>query len=130
MTALKTPDPDAPAAAWGQLAERIPGWRSPDPSLLLCGVRPCMPRIAVGSPIGDSPSPRYVIDPDHWAWQGWLWQLAGRPEVMVERGGERVRIWDGSPEAIQQQLSGTGTTKGRALISYAAAAGRWPGGGG
>ena len=65
-------------------------------------------------------------DPDHWAWEGWLWRLAGRPEVMVERGGERVRIWDGSPESIQQQLSGTGPTKGRALIAYAAANGRWP----
>ena len=115
MSALKTPAADAPAAEWGALAASIPGWRGPQFSLVLPGY-------------WDPDTGHPVPDPDHWAWEGWLWRLAGRPEVMVERGGERVRIWDGSPEAIQQQLSGTGRTKGRALIAYAAANGRWPGG--
>ena len=132
MTALQTPAPDAPAAEWGRLAVAIPGWRWPD------GMHWSAPGFFASdndcAPINNvrkyarSGCPTVFPDPDHWAWEGWLWRLAGRPEVMVERGGERVRIWDGSPQSIAQQLSGTGRTKGRALIAYAAALGRWPGG--
>ena len=133
MTALQKPAPDAPAEEWGRFAVRIPDWRWPD------GMHDAAPgfwanEYGAGS-TGDVI--RFALNrvgltvypnPDHWAWEGWLWRLAGRPEVMVERRGQRVRIWDGSPHAIQQQLSGTGPTIGRALIAYAAANGRWPGG--
>jgi len=105
MTALQTPAPDAPASEWGTLAVSIPGWQ-------------CRPDL-----IGWA---AYRVDPDHWAWEGWLWRLAGRPEVMVERGGERVRVW-GSRLGCTR-LGATGPTLGRALIAYVAAIGRWPGG--
>ena len=138
MTAIETPANDAPASEWGRLATQIPDWRWPD------GIHDAAPGF-VQSPIGIGSTGDVIPyaadhlvarvqgwavypDPDHWAWEGWLWRLAGMPEVMVERGGERVRIWDGSPHAIQQQLSGTGSTQGRALIAYAAALGEWPGG--
>ena len=104
MSALETPAPDAPAAEWGALAESIPGWAD------LPGDRSGPHRMPRLGPLG-------APDPDHWAWEGWLWRLAGRPEVMMEGGGERVRIW-----------GGTGPTLGRACIAYAAAFGRWPGG--
>jgi len=141
MTAIETPANDAPAQEWGALAKRIPGWRwpistdsapEPDmPGLFRIGRLPWR-----STPYAQSKhqwSQHYgkgecVPDPDHWAWEGWLWRLAGMPEVMVERGGERVRIWDGRPEYMMTQAGATGITKGRALISYAAALGRWPGG--
>ena len=132
MSAIKTPEADATAEEWGRLAVSIPDWRWPD------GMHDAAPGFIADK--GRTGSMGEIIhyalagwkvfpDPDHWAWEGWLWRLAGRPEVMVERGGERVRIWDGSPQSIAQQLSGTAPTKGRALIAFAAANGRWPGGG-
>ena len=143
MTALETPAPDAhaadvPAAAWGQLAvSMIPDWRWPwqCPHTEVCPPMPgfvllegawCYTEDIKGAVRYSRV--RAIPDPDHWAWEGWLWRLANRPEVMVERGGKRVRIWDGSPQSFAQQVSGTGPTKGRALIAYAAQFGRWPGG--
>jgi len=145
MTAIDLPAPDAPAEEWGRLAVSIPGWRGPwsaDPrnrAVRLPGfVRkkghwhwvadifdemPCI----ISTRLEIVQRAETIPDPDHWAWEGWLWRLAGRPEVMVERGGKRVRIWDGSPEYMRTQAGATGITKGRALISYAAALGRWPG---
>ena len=132
MTALKTPAPDAPAEEWGAFAASIPGapaaWHRTEEFILVTGDGQ---HIALDgtwwSPIANRAG-LLSLDVDHPATAGCLWVLAGRPEVMVERGGERVRIWDGSPQSIAQQLSGTGPTKGRALIAYAAASGRWPGG--
>lgn len=112
MTTLKTPAPDGPAKEWGALAESIPGWRGPAGA----GVLPRYWNPDTGQP---------VPDPDHWAWEGWFWRLAGRPEVMVKR--ELVRVLDGRPDTYQAGT--TGITKGRALIAYAVAVGRWLGSG-
>ena len=109
MSALKTPADDAPAEEWGALAESIPGWKEPD-GLLASFV----PMIEVGSPIGDLPSPRYVVDPDHWAWEGWMLRLLGAGVFAVWM----AQNWrEGDDERI-----------GRACIRIAAALGRWPGG--
>ena len=116
MTVIKTPAPDAPAEEWGRLAVSILGWRFPD--------RRSCPLRYLG---WDDADARPIPDPDHWVWEGWLWRLAGMPEVMVERGGERVRVW-GSRLGCTR-LGATGPTLGRALIAYVAAIGKWPGGG-
>lgn len=131
MSALKTPAPDAPAAEWGHLAERIPGWRWPD------GMHWAAPGF-VASSTGSSPTsnvrqfvrvgftPIYP-DPDHWAWEGWMLRLLGPENVRWSkppycRGGwapRAVRGWN-------HELSGL--PLGRSCIAAAAALGRWPGG--
>jgi len=100
MTAFELPAPDAPASEWGSLAVSIPGWK-------------CRPDL-----IGWA---AYRVDPDHWAWEGWLLRLLGGPVVVV--GG------DGRTTIVQVAgLHGRAANIGRACISVAAAIGRWPGG--
>jgi len=103
MTALQTPAADAPAAEWGALAVRIPGWE-------------CRPDL-----IGWAVYP----DPDHWAWEGWLLRLLfadDRPVSVTRMSPAAVTVW-------RHGLgSHTAPTLGRACIAAAAALGKWPGG--
>ena len=96
MTALQTPQADAPAKEWGRLAVSIPGWRWM-PGMI--DTYPSFRLVVDYDPELDDLSDS-VPDPNDPATAGCLWELAGRPEVMIERGGERVRIWDGSPQSI------------------------------
>ena len=111
MSALKTPADDAPAAAWGALAVRIPGWQ-------------CRPDL-----IGWA---AYRVDPDHWAWTGWLLRLLGneRWRLHLDDVGEWSFWVNGPPETHGTgHLIHVGESLGRACIATAAALGRWPGGG-
>ena len=119
MTALKTPSADAPAAAWGAFAESIPGWRNPSPTAVLDSL--AMPRIEVGFPVGDLPHPRFVIDPDHWAWWGWFILLLGPERIQVTMWGDEITV--GTDNLVMEP-----SAFGRACIAAAAANGRWPGG--
>jgi len=107
MTALKTPAPDAPAEEWGALAVSIPGWQ-------------CRPDAPV---IGSIAWAVFRVDPDHWAWEGWMLRLLGDTLTRVEDGG---RSW--VSVSARPDLEGCGITLGRACIATAAALGRWPGG--
>ena len=124
MTALQTPAPDAPAEEWGALAVAISGapaaWRRTEELILVTGDgQHIAPDGTWWRPVACAAG-LLSLDVDHPATAGCLWRLAGRPEVMVEKGWERVRIrgWGGT----------RGPTLGRACIAYAAANGRWPGG--
>ena len=124
MTALKTPDDDAPAAAWGLLAVSIPDWRWMPVESHSTQMKDLW--LAVGSPIGDSPSPRHAIDPDHWAWEGWLVRMLGPSTAMTHHPDGTW--WVGCITAGGDTIEGTGLTLGRACIAAAAANGRWLGG--
>jgi hypothetical protein len=126
MTAL--PAPDAPAEEWGAFAESIPGWRNPSPTAVLDSL--AMPRIEVGFPIGDLSSPRFVIDPDHWAWEGWLLKLLGNLEEVDKLADDLHLRRDQCPSdaVIDAVVSGDSSRINRAAIAAAAALGRWPGG--
>jgi hypothetical protein len=115
MTALQTPAQDAPAAEWGSLAERIPGWAD------LPGDRSGphrMPRIG----------PQNAPDPDHWAWEGWLLRLLGRPVELKLYHGVTIRWYPRIGCSLSEGVTGRGSTTGRACIAAAAKNGRWPGG--
>lgn len=104
MSAFELPADDAPASEWGRLAVLIPDWRNPDERRF------------------------HLPDPDHWAWEGWLFGLLGQNasymECKVRPSGEVVwRSRGGTPADIGW------LPLGRACIAYAAANGRWPGGG-
>lgn len=108
------PAPDAPASEWGTLAVRIPGWQ-------------CRPDL-----IGWA---AYRVDPDHWAWEGWLLKLLGpyaqHLECRVRTSGEVVwRACTGIMTGHQQMqvVITAWLSFGRACIAAAAANGRWPGG--
>ena len=140
MTALETPAPDAPAAEWGLLAERIPDWRWPD------GMHDAAPgfvrsRYGIGSTgdvipyaaeVAGAPVVVCYPDPDHWAWEGWLLALLGPyVNVIVREHTTVVRILPDDPPPDEPQgesTRGIGVTLGRACIAAAAALGRWPGG--
>jgi hypothetical protein len=100
MTAFDLPAADAPASEWGRLAVSIPGWRNPH--------LPCMPYLL--SPAGTSNVP----DPGHWAWEGWMLRLVG---------GGGYSLW------ASAHFDSRDIGIGRGCIAYAAALGRWPGGG-
>ena len=117
MSALKTPDDDAPAAEWGALAVPIPGWRSPR--------LPWLPYLLSPSQTSNVP------DPDHWAWEGWLLRLLGneRWRLHLDDVGEWSFWVNGPPETHGTgHLIHVGESLGRACIATAAALGRWPGG--
>lgn len=105
MGALKTPADDASAAAWGALAVRIPGWQ-------------CRPDL-----IGWA---AYRVDPDHWAWTGWLLLMLGPSISMTHRPDG---TWWVGERRLSKRWWGDGITLGRACIAAAASVGRWPGGG-
>jgi hypothetical protein len=120
MTALTLPAPDAHASEWGALAVSIPGWPWM-PGMLGYNDYGGTYRImdhSEASQINADLTP----DPDDPATAGCLWEMAGRPTV--SRIGYRIAV--GAPphwvEVPWHQL-------GRACIAYAAALGRWPGGG-
>ena len=132
---LRHPYLDAPAAAWGQLAERIPGWRWPSVASHSTQMQDLW--LEVGSPIGNLPSPRYVIDPDHWAWEGWLLRMLAPDRtagdiVQICPPRSALPLWTVYLDTQWGLFSGVGTgqgdTLGRACIAAAAALGRWPGG--
>tara|TARA_R100001510_G_scaffold34159_1_gene30678 strand:+ start:745 stop:1083 length:339 start_codon:yes stop_codon:yes gene_type:complete len=110
VTALQTPADDAPAEEWGELAVRIPGWQ-------------CRPDAPV---IGSIAWTVYRVDPDHWAWEGWMLTLLGDTLVHISTG-----FGDGHVVCIivdGDTVKGTGRTIGRACIAAVASIGRWPGG--
>lgn len=118
MIALKTPAPDAPAEEWGALAERIPGWADL-PGDRLGPHR--MPRLG----------PQNVPDPDHWAWEGYMFRLLGneRWRLHLDDIGEWSFWVNGPPQNHGTgHLIHVGESLGRACIRVAAVIGRWPGG--
>jgi len=114
MTALQTPAADAPASEWGSLAVSIPGWQ-------------CRPDL-----IGWA---AYRVDPDHWAWEGWLLRMLGRGIYHIRTASEDAdgqTVWQffcSGPDDSGEQWSAERLPLGRAAIAAAAALGRWPGGG-
>ena len=113
MSALKTPDDDAPAAEWGALAVSIPGWRGPD-----------LPPDCDVPALWDAASAQPVPDPDHWAWEGWLLRLLGTHPPIWSQAPHCVGIWTPRIHRPQPYMG----SLGRACIATAAALGRWPGG--
>lgn len=99
MSTFELPSPDAPAEEWGRLAMRIPGWCEPEWDL---------PSSWLSSPHD------LVPDPDHWAWEGWMLRLLG---------GGASSLW------VCAHFDSKDIGIGRACIAFAAANGRWPGGG-
>lgn len=89
---------DASSEDWGALAVSISGWK-------------CRPDLFSCAP--------YRVNPDHWAWEGWLLRLLGGPVVVTANGTTCLVQCSG--------VHGKGTTLGRAIIATAAALGRWPG---
>jgi hypothetical protein len=141
VTAIQTPAPDAPAAEWGALAVRIPGFcprsgvigtyrgqqavflgfddRPEDKRWGPWMIAPCSGEWAEDAGRDDcylALSVRideFSIDPDDPATAGCLWVLAVR---------SGTASWSlTAPEIHWYRL-------GRACIAYAAALGRWPGG--
>lgn len=116
MNALELPAADAPAAEWGRLAMRIPGWCEPPEGL---------PSAWLAS------SHDWVPDPDHWSWEGWLLKLLGGNTQVQVKYWPRRKSWEVCANAPDSGAPrwGDGSTLGRACIAAAAALGRWPGGG-
>ena len=90
--------------------------------------------LQVGSPIGDLPRPRYVPNPDHWAWEGWLVRMLGRGIYRIRTanmGPNGQVLWQyfcSEPDDAGEQWSAERLPLGRAAIAAAAANGCWPGG--
>ena len=122
MSAIKTPAADAPASEWGRLAVLIPDWR------WMRGMRAMEwdgHPAGVGA-IADEAWP----DPDDPATAGCLLALLGpyvsHMECRVRPSGEVV--WRQRADAGRLVVTGW-LPLGRVCIAYAAAIGRWPGGG-
>jgi len=132
MTALQTPAPDAPASEWGALAVSIPGWptkyRQPSGQLVDDHGIDWIYSDSIDWFNGGSGYP--VPNPDHDGTAGCLLALLGpyvsHMECRVRPSGEVV--WRQRADAGRLVVTGW-LPLGRAAIAYAAAIGRWPGGG-